>query len=90
MNQEQAFLDALRSNPADNNTRLVYADWLEERAGPEDLRKSEFLRQTAGLDRTESDNETLGELQHMAATMDTDWLAVATRMGDEETRNGLH
>ena len=31
MSDEAAFLDALRANPADDTTRLVYADWLDER-----------------------------------------------------------
>ncbi len=40
MKEEQGFLDALRENPDDNATRLIYADWLEERG---DIR-GEYLR----------------------------------------------
>jgi uncharacterized protein (TIGR02996 family) len=32
MNQEAPFVDAIRNNPRDVATRLVYADWLEDRA----------------------------------------------------------
>jgi uncharacterized protein (TIGR02996 family) len=31
---EQSFLDALRDDPFDDTTRLVYADWLEDRDDP--------------------------------------------------------
>src|SRR5262245_50515711 len=30
MSDEKAFLDAIRTNPDDDTTRLVYADWLDE------------------------------------------------------------
>jgi uncharacterized protein (TIGR02996 family) len=38
---EADFLNALRASPSDEDTRLVYADWLEEHGAPE---KAEFLR----------------------------------------------
>jgi len=41
MSDEAAFLAALRANPADDTTRLVYADWLEEQGEPE---QAEYLR----------------------------------------------
>jgi uncharacterized protein (TIGR02996 family) len=34
VNQKEAFLQALRDNPADETTWLVFADWLEERGDP--------------------------------------------------------
>jgi uncharacterized protein (TIGR02996 family) len=37
---EEAFLEGIRANPADNTARLVYADWLEERGDP----RAEYLR----------------------------------------------
>jgi uncharacterized protein (TIGR02996 family) len=40
MNDEAAFLAAIHTAPEDDNLRLVYADWLEERG---DLR-GEYLR----------------------------------------------
>lgn len=41
MADEQAFLDLLKANPHDRPTRLVYADWLEERGDP----RATFLRE---------------------------------------------
>jgi uncharacterized protein (TIGR02996 family) len=40
MVDEQAFVQAILANPADDGPRLVYADWLEEREDP----RGEFLR----------------------------------------------
>ncbi len=40
MNDEAAFLKALSENPGDDTTRLVYADWLDERDDP----RAEFIR----------------------------------------------
>jgi uncharacterized protein (TIGR02996 family) len=34
MSDEQGFLETLATNPADDVTRLVYADWLDERGDP--------------------------------------------------------
>ena len=38
--EEEAFLRAIAANPADDGTRLVYADWLEERGDP----RAEYIR----------------------------------------------
>ena len=43
MSEEEAFLEALKANPADDTTRLVYADWLDEHDQPQ---KAEYLRLT--------------------------------------------
>jgi uncharacterized protein (TIGR02996 family) len=40
MNDERAFLIAILERPADDTTKLVYADWLEEQGDP----RGEFLR----------------------------------------------
>jgi uncharacterized protein (TIGR02996 family) len=34
MSEEQAFLSAIMANPDDHTTKLVYADWLDERDDP--------------------------------------------------------
>jgi len=58
MSDEAAFLETLRANPADDTTRLVYADWLEERdRAPE----AEYLRLTATLTREVDDPTRLAE-----------------------------
>src|SRR5262249_4647574 len=49
MTEEQAFLDALKANPADDTTRLVYADWLDDHG---ESAKAEYLRLVAALCRS--------------------------------------
>ena len=44
MTHEQAFLDAIIADPANDSHRLIYADWLEERNGPGDSERTEFIR----------------------------------------------
>jgi uncharacterized protein (TIGR02996 family) len=44
MTQDKAFLQAIFESPADDAPRLVYADWLDERAGPGDADRAEFIR----------------------------------------------
>lgn len=46
MSDEAAFLAALKANPADDLTRLVYADWLDER---DELAKGQYLRAVVDL-----------------------------------------
>lgn len=41
MSEEAAFLEVLKSNPADDTARLVYADWLDEHG---ETLKAEYLR----------------------------------------------
>src|SRR5262249_3880566 len=70
-------------NPADDNVRLVYADWLDEQADERSRRKAAFLRITAGLsDPTKKAGWRKArrkELQALAAELDTHWLAGASR-----------
>lgn len=44
MNPREAFLQDVIEHPDDDTPRRVYADWLEERGGPEDLARAEFIR----------------------------------------------
>lgn len=46
MSEEQSFLAALKANPADDTTRLVYADWLDDRG---DAARAEYLRAVVEL-----------------------------------------
>jgi uncharacterized protein (TIGR02996 family) len=48
MVDEQAFVQAILANPTDDGSRLVYADWLEERGDP----RGEFLHILTALTRT--------------------------------------
>src|SRR5262249_45444097 len=45
MNQEDAFLQAIREEPDDDAVRLIFADWLEERGDP----RGEFIRLQCAL-----------------------------------------
>ncbi|HVL11543.1 MAG TPA: TIGR02996 domain-containing protein [Gemmata sp.] len=74
MRAETDFLRKLLENPADDATRLVYADWLDEHGDPLSSAKSQFLRLTARPDAEEV------ELQRLASQFDSDWLAVVSRL----------
>jgi uncharacterized protein (TIGR02996 family) len=53
MNDEQAFLQAIRAEPDADAPRLVYADWLEERGDP----RGDFIRAQVLLHRARLDND---------------------------------
>jgi uncharacterized protein (TIGR02996 family) len=81
---EDGFLRAILADPADDAALLVYADWLEEQGDPTAVSKAEFLRLTVdlagaptGTGSTKVRRKRLGEL---AASLDTDWLAVVSRL----------
>jgi uncharacterized protein (TIGR02996 family) len=68
MSEEAAFLKAIEANPKDMATRLVYADWLEERGDS----RGEFLRLEAEAQRIES------RLQALRQRLDPHWLKVVS------------
>jgi uncharacterized protein (TIGR02996 family) len=85
MHTDQDFLRTLLENPADDTTRLVYADWLDEQDDPTARAKAAFLRLTAQLrtlgKKQRQKRKLLGrQLQELAAGLDTDWLAVVSRL----------
>jgi uncharacterized protein (TIGR02996 family) len=80
MHDEDDFLRALLDNPADDTTRLVYADWLDERNDADSRFKALFLRLTARLPIAAVDKEIKLELQLLAAKLDTGWLAIVSRL----------
>jgi uncharacterized protein (TIGR02996 family) len=56
MNQDEAFLQAIRAEPDDDAVRLIYADWLEEHGGASAQARAEFIRvqcRLARLNRTD-------------------------------------
>ena len=53
MHEEQGFLDQLREHPEDDVTRLVYADWLEDRDDP----RSAYLRAEVAMARMAEGDE---------------------------------
>jgi uncharacterized protein (TIGR02996 family) len=52
MTEEDAFLAAVLSEPHDDTPRLVFADWLEERDGPGDAARAEFIRLSVSAPET--------------------------------------
>jgi uncharacterized protein (TIGR02996 family) len=44
MTHDEAFLQAIRADPASDAPRLIYADWLEEQGDPERTARAEFIR----------------------------------------------
>jgi uncharacterized protein (TIGR02996 family) len=81
MSDEAAFLEALRTNPADDTTRLVYADWLDER---DRAAEAEYLRLVVAVAsaRDSSDVETDQAVRAvaLAAPLPIDWrMATAAR-----------
>jgi uncharacterized protein (TIGR02996 family) len=83
MSEEEAFLDALRSKPDDDVTRLVYADWLDEQGGAASTAKSEFLRLQCQLAEMQDGKPFLKatkQLAKMATKLDTVWLRIVSRV----------
>lgn len=74
MSDEAAFLDALKSNPADDTARLVYADWLDEHDEP---RKAEYLRLSTQLPLVGDDvalcSSEAVRVRELGAELDTGW-----------------
>jgi uncharacterized protein (TIGR02996 family) len=77
MDTEAGFLTHLQAEPADDATRLIYADWLDDQGDPVSAAKAEFLRVTVDLAAYGGD-EKRDRLQVLAADLDTDWLAVVS------------
>ncbi|MCE9568269.1 MAG: TIGR02996 domain-containing protein [Planctomycetes bacterium] len=82
MNEETAFLSAIRQNPADETARLVYADWLDEQGDPASIAKAEFIRLELQMAPapTQSLNRIrwLNKLQKLAVNLDSQWLAIVS------------
>jgi uncharacterized protein (TIGR02996 family) len=81
MNQEQGFLGKLLENPSDDTTRLVYADWLEECGDKVSKSKADFLRLITLLPGANEEATIVQKLQGLAAALDTDWLAIVSKLG---------
>ena len=86
MVNDASFLDRLLADPTDDATRLVYADWLEEKGDAESNLKAEFLRlttQLVGSGSQKNRKKRRNRLQQLAAQLDTDWLAIVSRLAIE-------
>src|SRR4051812_36241893 len=73
---DEAFLSAIRTQPTDTTSRLVYADWLDERDDP----RGEYLRllcaATGWAKAAENRERIVARLQELRAEFDPEWLAV--------------
>jgi uncharacterized protein (TIGR02996 family) len=73
MNQDTAFIEAIRANPCDDFRRLVYADWLEERGDP----RAEYIRLVAELaalvEKKRSPVRLRARLRQLTATISQEW-----------------
>src|SRR5262245_60782668 len=82
MSEEIAFLEHLKNDPSDDVTRMVYADWLEERG---DLRAA-FLRDEKRLAALSDTSPEFANLQRdlgeRAKALPAWWLEAAGRRWD--------
>jgi uncharacterized protein (TIGR02996 family) len=53
----EAFLREVQAHPDDDTPRLVYADWLDDQAGPLEMARAEFIRTQCELARLPLDDE---------------------------------
>ena len=75
MSDEAAFLAVLKANPADDTTRLVYADWLDENDEPEE---AEYLRLThAYVTEEEGELVPVGRILALGEQVPEDWRVAA-------------
>jgi|GEM_PF-1751257 len=75
MGEEGAFIRAVTASPRDGLTRLVYADWLDERSDP----RGEYLRLLCaanGWSDFRADRErVVAQLQELGPELDSEWVA---------------
>jgi uncharacterized protein (TIGR02996 family) len=74
---EPAFLSTILKTPADDVSRLVYADWLQERADP----RAEFLRLDSQLTSqgAAASRRLRRRYEELGRTLDPDWVALVRR-----------
>jgi uncharacterized protein (TIGR02996 family) len=77
---DDLFLRMIHTNPEDNTTRLVYADWLEEQSDP----RSIFLRIEQEVVKVSVNEKNYGDLfcpfLKLARALDTVWVRQVSRV----------
>src|SRR4051812_18836685 len=69
--EEEAFLSAIEADPADDTTRLVYADWLEEHG---DGLRAEYIRLRLAVRAGERGRKRMvARVAGRAGDIDDDW-----------------
>jgi uncharacterized protein (TIGR02996 family) len=80
MSNEEAFLAVIRETPDDDASRLIYADWLEERSDP----RAEFLRGECLLAGVSPEHGQYAELKSrlraMGSGVDLEWATLVSRV----------
>jgi uncharacterized protein (TIGR02996 family) len=83
MDMHEAFLRDILAHPNDETPRLIYADWLDEQGGAQDLARAALLRlevTRAGLDEDDPrKTEIEGQIKQVRVEAGTDWLATLAR-----------
>jgi uncharacterized protein (TIGR02996 family) len=78
VSDDATFLTALKANPADDTTRLVYADWLDEH---NESARGDYLRAVVDLARhpggTAEYTDAVERLYCACANTDEEWRAIA-------------
>jgi uncharacterized protein (TIGR02996 family) len=90
MNQEDAFLEAIREDPDDDAVRLIFADWLEERGDP----RGEFIRVQCALAGMPDEDERRKALEARAERLlrqhEPRWVGpLASRVNSYTFRRGF-
>lgn len=87
MNIEDAFIQAILSDPSATAPRLIYADWLEERGDPSSICRAEYLRVECELDalpkRDPKRTRLQARLRQLRASVGDDWWLVLDWSGVE-------
>jgi uncharacterized protein (TIGR02996 family) len=82
VSEENAFLEAIAANPGDDPTRLVYADWLEERGDS----RAEYLRGEVDIAGMSESNPRYANLEwrlrQLRAGILAEWIAYAGKRYD--------
>ncbi len=76
------FLGKLLENPAEETTRLVYADWLDEQGDPLSKDKADFIRLESRMailpEQSLNRLRYVKQLQRLASRVDPQWLAAVS------------
>jgi uncharacterized protein (TIGR02996 family) len=81
---DDVFLRTIQEKPDDNATRLIYADWLQERDDEQSAVRAAFIRidcELAALPAKDKRGANLRKRRReLAGRLDTNWLAVVSKL----------
>jgi uncharacterized protein (TIGR02996 family) len=79
MNEDEAFIRAIVDAPGDDHTRLVYADWLDDRADPRGTYLREEVEWAKLSPRSRKRKPAEKKLRTLAKKADPVWIARVSR-----------